>query len=193
MFSWGELFSTFLVRKIMGVEGTCRSANGGGCPFLQALYISNRHLFTPSTPRVLHHSTISKRYRNRSKVNIYLLDFVSPPRIWRQRKAKSKHLFEKWVQSGCRFGAGGLPFGVSAGCRCQALRGFRTCLRLALVLWWCVPWLCPLFCSALGASLANVALFGVLRAFLGRFGVVVWVCVGLVLCVACVAFVCVSG
>ena len=32
MVSWGELFSTFLVRKIMGVEGTCRSGNRGGCP-----------------------------------------------------------------------------------------------------------------------------------------------------------------
>lgn len=33
MFSWGELFSTFLARKIMGVEGSCRAPNGGGCPF----------------------------------------------------------------------------------------------------------------------------------------------------------------
>ena len=43
--------------------------------------------------------------------------------------------------------------------------------------------------SALGALLANMALFRVLRAFLARFGVVVWVCVVLVVCVACVAFV----
>ena len=40
MFSWGELFSTFLVRKIMRVEGTCCSANGGGGHFLQALHIA---------------------------------------------------------------------------------------------------------------------------------------------------------
>ena len=35
--------------------------------------------------------------------------------------------------------------------------------------------------------LANMALFRVLRAFLEGFGVVVWVCIVLVLCVACVA------
>ena len=37
MFSWGELFSTFMARKIMGMKCTCRSAIGGGCPFLPAL------------------------------------------------------------------------------------------------------------------------------------------------------------
>ena len=46
-----------------------------------------------------------------------------------------------------------------------------------------------LCCSSLGASLANMALFCILRAFLAWFGVVVWVCVVLVVCVACVAFV----
>ena len=40
MFSWGELFSTFMARKIMGVEGTCRSGNRGGYPFLYALHIA---------------------------------------------------------------------------------------------------------------------------------------------------------
>ena len=52
---------------------------------------------------------------------------------------------------------------------------------------------CSAFCllsrSSLGALLANMALFRVLKAFLARFMVVVWVCVVLVLCVACVAFV----
>ena len=38
-----RLFAVFLVRKIMGVEGSCRSANGGGCPFLHAHHIANRH------------------------------------------------------------------------------------------------------------------------------------------------------
>ena len=33
-----RLFSVFLVRKIMGVKGTCRSTNRGGCPFLYALF-----------------------------------------------------------------------------------------------------------------------------------------------------------
>ena len=35
----GELFSIFLVRKIMGVRGTCRSANRGGALFAYSLYI----------------------------------------------------------------------------------------------------------------------------------------------------------
>ena len=48
---------------------------------------------------------------------------------------------------------------------------------------------CPLVCFVLVVSLANMALFRVLEAFLAGFGVLVWVCVGLVLCVDCVAFV----
>ena len=46
-----------------------------------------------------------------------------------------------------------------------------------------------LFCFALGALIANMALFRVLRAFLEGFMVRVYICMGLVLCVACVAFV----
>ena len=38
-------------------------------------------------------------------------------------------------------------------------------------------------------SLANMPLFVFLRRFLARFGAFVWVCVVLVLCVACGAFV----
>ena len=60
---------------------------------------------------------------------------------------------------------------------------------LALVLWSCVPSFCPLSRFVLGVLLANMALFRVFRAFLARFGAFVWVCVALVLCVACVAFV----
>ena len=48
---------------------------------------------------------------------------------------------------------------------------------------------CPLSRFALGASLANVALFSVLKVFLEGLGCFVWVCIGRVLCVACVAFV----
>ena len=38
------------------------------------------------------------------------------------------------------------------------------------------PPFCPLYCSALGALLANVALFRVLRGFLEGFMGFVWVC-----------------
>ena len=63
----------------------------------------------------------------------------------------------------------------------------------ALVLLWCVPSFCPLSRSSLGALLANMAPFRVFRGFLEGFMGFVWVCAGLVICVACGAFVCVSG
>ena len=52
-----------------------------------------------------------------------------------------------------------------------------------------IPSFCPLSRFVLGALSSNVALFRVLRAFLARFMGFVWVCVGLVLFVACGAFV----
>ena len=66
----------------------------------------------------------------------------------------------------------------------QALCGSGPAGTLAVVLWWCVA---LLYCFALGASLANMALFRVLRAFLAWFGGFVWVCLVWVLFVACVA------
>ena len=71
-----RLFAVFLVRKIMGVKGFFRPQTGGGCPFLHALYISNRHISTPASLGVLHHPTRSKRHRsgqNRAKVNFFLV------------------------------------------------------------------------------------------------------------------------
>ena len=77
-----RLFSVFLVRKIMGVEGSCRSANRGGCPFFvcspdnNRLYIANQHSLTPASQGVLNH-TIGADFqpesgKNRSKVNKFL-------------------------------------------------------------------------------------------------------------------------
>ena len=68
------LFFISLVRKIMGVKGACRSANGGGCPLLHTLYISNK-AFIRSCSRLLRHTTRTKRHRIRAK------------------RGKSKHLF----------------------------------------------------------------------------------------------------
>ena len=91
-----------------------------------------------------------------------------------------------WVQSGCRFGAFCLPFGVSSGAGLPASGpagvGSGPLVRV-------FPAFCPLYCFALGALLANMALFRVLRAFLGGFMGFVWVCVVLALCVDCGAFV----
>ena len=55
------------------------------------------------------------------------------------------------------------------------------------------PAFCPLSRFALGALFLKYAFIRVLRAFLAWFVVVVWVCLVLALCVACGAFVCVSG
>ena len=52
---------------------------------------------------------------------------------------------------------------------------------------------CPPCRSACGAMYLKYAFIRVLRGFLAGFGVWMYVCIGLVLCVACGAFVCVSG
>ena len=52
-----------------------------------------------------------------------------------------------------------------------------------------LPAFCPLYCIVLVVSLANMALFRVLKAFLAGFGVRMYVCMGLGFCVDCVAFV----
>ena len=102
-----------------------------------------------------------------------------------------------WVQSGggwsVDWSAVCLPFIVSASAGLQA-SGPEEC-RL-----WSSGGVCSSFCAVFlafclpyrlvsGWSLANMALFRILRAFLAWFGAVVWVCVVLVLCVACVVFV----
>ena len=52
-----------------------------------------------------------------------------------------------------------------------------------------LPAFCPLVCFVLVVSLANMALFRVLRGFLARFGVRMYVCMGLGFCVDCGVFV----
>ena len=51
------------------------------------------------------------------------------------------------------------------------------------------PAFCPLVCFALLFCLSNMPLFRVLRGFLARFGVRMYVCMGLGFCVDCGAFV----
>ena len=88
----GELFSIFMARKIMGVKGSCRSANRGGCPLLYALYISNRLSFA-SASWLRQPSQGQKGIESGqkvAKVNIYLLGFVSPREFRRQQTAKFK-------------------------------------------------------------------------------------------------------
>ena len=174
----------------MGVEGTCRSGNRGGPLVLCSLY-SGVSYFIP-----LHPSSLSPAYhqgqkasetgQKRAKVNKFLgvLGVLSGI-CETERGEKQRYIWNvgaKWVR------VVALLVCILA-CPLVQASGFRTCQRLALVLWSCVPSFCPFLCLALVALLANMALFRILRGFLARFGGFVWVCVVLVVCVACVAFV----
>ena len=104
--------------------------------------------------------------------------------------AKSKDLFEKVVQDAGQAvqdaRALAACFLLATGAGVQAF-GVVSCFRGVF------PAFCLLSCFALGALLANVALFSVLRGFSAGFSCWVWVCIACVLCVACGAFVCVRG
>ena len=78
---------------------------------------------------------------------------------------------------------------------CPLVAGGRGTLAILLTLAKMdkIPSFRPLSRFVLGALLANMALFRVLMAFLEGLGRFVWVCVALVLCVACGAFVCVNS
>ena len=79
-----RLFSGFLVRKIMGAKGTCRSLNGGGCPFLYAIYIANSIHFVPcsSTPPAIRNG------ESVALVCFLLLEFCTPWVLGYSKRAK---------------------------------------------------------------------------------------------------------
>ena len=85
-----------------------------------------------------------------------------------------------------------LPFGVSTGP--EVVGAFEASGPAGCWLWssgGVFPAFWSLCCFALGALLANMALFRIFRAFLGGFPCWMWVCIASMLCVACGAFVCV--
>ena len=97
----GELFSVFSVRKIMRVRGTCRSANrgGGGSFCLLSIYQAGFHsLLLPESSITPQGQKGIESGQKGAKVNIYLLDFVSPREFRRPKGAKSKHIFEIWCE-----------------------------------------------------------------------------------------------
>lgn len=103
----------------MGVKGTCRSANGGGCPFLYARYISSRLSFAPASG-LLRHSQGQKGIelgQKVAKVNIYFLAFVFSRDFRRQERAKSKHIFEIWYWRAVSCAPFVVCFIVSTWCR----------------------------------------------------------------------------
>ena len=171
----GELFSIFMARKIMRVKGTCRSANGGGCPsFMPFLHIAKGlPSCLPSSSPVVNFQPIGANFRQKvAKVNFSLVCLGVLSGFSETKKGKSEiyfgfedcrasvvalHLWRWW----CPLGAGG---------------------ALLLPLFGCVPSLfslpLSLSCFACGALHLNMALFRVLRVFLAGFGVRMYVCIG---------------
>ena len=101
MFSWGELFSTFMARKIMGMKGTCRSGNRGGVPLVLCSLYSGVSYFIPlhpSSPSPAYHQgqKASETGQNGAKVNVYLPAFVFSREFARPKGAKSKDIFGMW-------------------------------------------------------------------------------------------------
>ena len=119
-----------------------------------------------------------------AKVRFYLVCFGVFSGFW--ETAQGKNLIYFW-----KVGAGGAGCASSLACPLVAGgAGFRGPGPAGGWLWSSGRVSCP-FCLlsrfALGALALNMALFRILRGFLAWFGVFVWVCIVLVLCVACVA------
>ena len=72
-----RLFSVFLVRKIMGAKGSCRSLNGGGCPLSYAPIYSRHPLLSSglSLSRLPSGQKASETGQKGAKVRIYLVRF----------------------------------------------------------------------------------------------------------------------
>ena len=108
----------------------------------------------------------------------------------RQERAKIKHILESGRNEGARWWAFVPAFIVSTGA-CGGRAALAILLTLAKMDK--IPSFCPLYCFALVAMPLKYAFIRILRAFIRVYGLLVWVCSSWVLCVACRAFVCVSG
>ena len=158
----------------MGVKGTCRSANRGGGSFcMLAIYQTGIHsLLLPDSSTAPQGQKGIESGQKVAKVNIYFLAFVFSRYFWRQQTAKSKYILGKWCECVVSCAPFVVCFIVSTWC--------RRCAP-APSLWVCsVPFSLPLplSCLACGALHLNMALFRVLRGFLARFGVRMYVCMG---------------
>ena len=84
----------------MGVKGTCRSPNGGGCPFLYALYMAKVAPFHPAAPSPFpalidaNFQSIGANFQQKgAKMKFYLLGLVFSRDFRRQQRAKFKIYF----------------------------------------------------------------------------------------------------
>lgn len=158
----------------MGVEGACRSANGGGCPLLHALYISNGFIYSrlfPESPALQKVKKASKQGKKGQKLDFIWIALVFPRENRRQQTAKFKIYlsFEDCRASvvalslgrwSCPLGAGGRAFGV--------VLTFWACP----LLWWLVPCFPSWHISSRNRAKRgkNEFLFGVSWCFLGNLG-----------------------
>lgn len=161
----------------MGVEGGCRSGNRGGSLFYatSSLYPGANIHHPPSYPRASSGRTPQKRGKSYIFFGV-LWCFLGILGDRKRQKAKiylegSAVCEGKWCAA-CLPGC--LPFACH-WCRLAGCRGFRWSFVVCSVPF---PCLCPLSCFAFGGLLANMALFGVLRAFLAWFGVRMYICMG---------------
>lgn len=84
----------------MGVKGFFHPKIGGGGSFMPFLHIAKGlPSCLPSSSLVVNFQPIGANFQQKvAKVNIYLLDFVSPREFRRQQSAKCKHIFEIWCE-----------------------------------------------------------------------------------------------
>ena len=151
MFSWGELFSTFLVRKIMGAKGSCRSPDGGGVPFCMLSTYQTSPLFHPpfqlSSWQIFRQSwqIFRQSGKNRQKWINFWGCLVFYREFRRQERAKIKDILKSGYKVGARWCVPCLPFIVSTGPEVRRLSRLQD-----------LPWVgsCPLVvCSCLLSAL----------------------------------------
>ena len=175
----------------MGMKGTCRSCNRGGCPLSYAHYVAG----IPFCPLVFPFPAYHQGKTTPKSGKSYIL-FGAP---WcflgkiGDSKRQNTNIFLK-ARKENRCGGGRLPafwrahLGRWSGNSCYFAdvskigkdSAGRSDFR-------------PLYCFAFGALPTNMPLFRVLRGFSAGFPCWMWVCVASMLFVACGAFVCVRG
>lgn len=164
----------------MGVEGTCRSGNRGGCPLLSTPIYSRTpslHLLSFFRPLVFSFAPsclssgrkASETGQTGQKLNYICL-------IWcflgnfGDDKRQNLNLFLKCRKED-KCGGGRLPafWRVHWLQGCRTFRGFRTCRMPAVVLWWCVPCLLVaflLYACRVACKCGSISRFkGVFRGF----------------------------
>ena len=179
-------FFYFYGAKNYGGKGLFSPQNRGGCPsFMPFLHIAKGlPSCLPSSSPVVNFQPIGANFRQKvAKVNIYLLALVFSRYFWRQQTAKSKHIFGKW----CECVVSCVPL-VEVFHYVHRVQVVRSCsFSLGVFRPFALP--LSLSCFVCGALPFKYALISRFKGVLEGFGVRMYVCMGLVLCLDCVAFV----